>query len=96
MLPPHVRRLLDSHMATLGDTDPQFFPNLFFDISQKAEYRRTKEQHVLPTLLQNTILFNVGTIDTFCPRNTSKSWGGQSSFREAPRIAFRGQRRCAP
>ena len=76
-------------MATLGDTDPQFFPNFFFDISQKAEYRRTKEQKVLPTLVQKTVLFNAGHDRCLLAEEHSEVMG-------CPVFVPRGSAHCLP
>ena len=48
VLPPHIGRLLDAHMDTLGGIDKKDSANLFFDISQKPDYRKKTIGKVLP------------------------------------------------
>ena len=89
VLPPHIGRLLDAHMDTLGGIDKKDSANLFFDISQKPDYRKKTRGKVLLALMQKTLLFNVGHERCLLPEEHLEVMGW-------PAFAPRGSTHCLP
>ena len=89
VLPPHIGRLLDAHMDTLGGIDKKDSANLFFDISQKPDYRKKLVANVLPALMQKTFLFNVGHERCLLPEEHLEVMGW-------PAFAPQGSAHCLP
>ena len=91
MLPPHIGRLLDANMDTLGGIDKKDSANLFFDVSQKPDYMKKTIEKGIAGLDANkkTLLFNVGHERCLLPEEHLEVMGW-------PAFAPRGSAHCLP